>query len=548
MRYYLLFAVFSFLSQSLFAQENPLSFTHQDSLRGTLFPERACYDVTFYDLNLKIHPESQTIKGYNEIHYKASQDFQVLQIDLFENLQIDRILQGSNLLKFKREGNATFVYFPEKQKQGSTNSIKVYYQGKPQIARRPPWEGGLTWTKDKEGNDWIAVSCEGLGASVWFPNKDHLSDEPDSIRLYFEVPKGLMCVANGNLISQKAVNNLYDSYEWKVSYPINNYNITFVVGKLAHFQDTYESKDKEKLALDYYVLAYNLEKAKTHFQQVKKMLACYEEKFGKYPFWKDGYALVETPFWGMEHQGAIAYGNNYINNELGFDFIIVHESGHEYFGNSISVGDHAEMWIHEGFTTYSDALFVECLTGSYDQYVAYLKKFKDKIQNLDPVLAPLGVNYRYWRGSDMYYKGAWMLHTLRSLLANDALWFKTLYDFHQTFKLSIVNSEQVIDFFCAKLGKQYRPILNQYLKYAKPPILKIYKRQKGKRLELHYKLEAQEPNFELPIRLKISDSKEKLPSLKPQKDWQKIKLKLNKNQSVDFEQDLYYFLIEDTST
>ncbi len=546
MRYYLLSAIYLFLAQNLFAQGNYLSFTRQDSLRGTLFPERACYDVTFYDLNLKIHPENQTIKGYNEIHYKVVQNFQVLQIDLFENLRVDRILQGNNLLKFKREGNATFVYFPEIQKQSAMNSIKVYYQGKPQIAKRPPWEGGLTWTKDKEGNDWIAVSCEGLGASVWFPNKDHLSDEPDSVRLYFEVPKGLMCVANGNLVSQKEVNNLYDSYEWKVSYPINNYNMTFVVGKFAHFQDTYESKDKEKLALDYYVLAYNLDKAKAHFQQVKKMLACYEEKFGKYPFWKDGYALVETPFWGMEHQGAIAYGNNYMNNELGFDFIIVHESGHEYFGNSISVGDHAEMWIHEGFTTYSDALFVECLTGSYEQYVAYLKKFKDKIQNLDPILAPLGVNYRYWRGSDMYYKGAWMLHTIRSLLSNDALWFKTLYDFHQTFKMSIVNTEQVIDFFCAKLGKQYRPVFNQYLKYATPPILKIYKREKGKKLELHYKLEAQEPNFGLPILLKIKDSKEKF-ILLPTKDWQKIKLKVKKNQIIDFEKDLHYFLIEDTS-
>ncbi|MCU0393836.1 MAG: M1 family metallopeptidase [Thermoflexibacter sp.] len=543
--YCCLFLLFS--AKNIFGQENPLSFSRQDSLRGTLSPERTCYDVLFYDLNLKISPESKTIKGFNEIRYKVINDFSVLQIDLFENLQIDRILQGNKLLKFKREGNATFVYFTEKQIQGNTGNIKVYYQGKPQIARRPPWDGGLSWTKDKEQNDWIAVSCEGLGASVWFPNKDHLSDEPDSMRLYFEVPKGLYCVANGNLLAHKSVNNLFDSYEWRVSYPINNYNVTFVVGKLAHFQDFYESKDKQLLALDYYVLSYNLEKAKTHFAQVKKMLACYEEKFGKYPFWKDGYALVETPFWGMEHQGAIAYGNNYVNNEFGFDFIIVHESGHEYFGNSISVADHAEMWIHEGFTTYSDALLVECLTGDYQQYLAYLNKFKDKIQNLDPVIAPLGVNYRHWRGSDMYYKGAWMLHTLRSLLANDALWFKTLYDFHQSFQLSVVNSTQVIDFFCNRLGEKFRPVFNQYLRYAKPPVLKIYQRRKGKKLELHYKLESEAPMFELPIHYRIKKANDDFQALRPNKDWQKIKIKVSKGQEIEFNNNAFYFVVEDTS-
>jgi aminopeptidase N len=554
-----LFFVFLFLllftfflapqTNQVFAQNQEYTYTRQDTLRGTLLRERACYDVKHYDLNLKIHPETKTINGYNEITYEVVDDFETLQIDLFDNLQIDRVLQENILLRFAREGNATFIYFPTRQKKGEVKSIKIYYQGKPQIARRPPWDGGITWTKDKQGNDWIAVSCEGLGASVWFPNKDHLADEPDSVRLYFEVPKGLICVANGNLIAQKEVNNLFDGFEWKTSYAINNYNITFVVGKLVHFQDMYESKDKEKLALDYYVLAYNVEKAKLHFEQVKKMLACYEERFGKYPFWRDGYALVETPYWGMEHQSAVAYGNNYINNEFGFDFIIVHESGHEYFGNSISVGEHAELWIHEGFTTYSDALFVECFSGSYDKYVAYLDSFKGRIQNLDPIIGVFGVNYRQWRGSDMYFKGAWMLHTIRSFLDNDALWFETIKAFYQNFKYTTINSEQVIDFFCTKTGKNLRPLFNQYLKSAKPPILKTYTRKKGSKMELHYKWETQVKDFQLHTKFKIEGEKQDFITIYPTQEWQKMKLKLKikDKDKIKFATDLYYFEIVDTS-
>ena len=538
--------LFCFLLPFLSADAQNFQYTRQDTLRGTLLPERACYDVKHYDLNLKINPEDKTLKGYNEITYQVVDDFQTLQVDLFERLQIDRILQGNTVLKFKREGNATFVYFPQNQLKGTINSIKIYYQGKPQIAIRPPWDGGITWTKDKQGNDWIAVSCEGLGASVWFPNKDYLADEPDSVRLYFEVPKGLMCVANGNLVAQKEVNNLFDSFEWKTSYPINNYNMTFVVGKFAHFQEFYQGKDKEKLALDYYVLAYNLEKARPHFQQVKTMLACYEERFGKYPFWKDGYALVETPFWGMEHQSAVAYGNNYVNNEFGFDFIIIHESGHEYFGNSISVGEHAELWIHEGFTTYSDALFVECFTNSNQKYIDYLNSFKGRIVNLDPIIGIFGVNYRQWHGSDMYFKGAWMLHTIRSFVNNDALWFKTMKDFYQTFKYSTINSEQVIDFFSKKTDKNLRPIFNQYLKYAKPPTLKIYTRGKGSKMEFHYKWEVQEKDFRLPMKFKI-EGKQEFTTIYPTQEWQKMKLKLKDKSKIQFANNLYYFEIEDSS-
>lgn len=541
----LLTCFFSYFSHSD-VNAQTYQYTRQDTLRGTLLPERACYDVKHYNLNLKINPADKTINGYNEITYQVVNNFQVLQIDLSERLQIDRIFQGNTLLKFKREGNATFIYFPENQLKGSVSSIKIYYQGKPQIAIRPPWDGGITWTKDKQGNDWIAVSCEGLGASIWFPNKDHLSDEPDSVRLYFEVPKGLTCVANGNLVAQKEVNNLYNSFEWKTSYPINNYNMTFVVGKFAHFQEFYESKDKEKLALDYYVLEANLEKAKSHFGQVKTMLACYEERFGKYPFWKDGYALVETPFWGMEHQSAVAYGNNYVNNEFGFDFIIVHESGHEYFGNSISVGEHAEMWIHEGFTSYSDALFVECFSNSYQKHLDYMNSFKGRIMNLDPIIGIFGVNYRQWRGSDMYFKGAWMLHSIRSFLDNDALWFQTIKDFYQTFKYSTVSSEQVIDFFCKKTNKDLRPIFNQYLREAKPPILKIYTRQKGSKLEFHYKWETKEKKFLLPLKFKVEGDKE-FTVVYPTQEWQKMKLKTKDKNNIKIAENLYYFEIQDTS-
>jgi aminopeptidase N len=468
--------VFLFLFISF--SKNFAQFTRQDSLRGTLSPIRACYDVTFYDLKLKVIPLSQSIEGSNTIYYKSTTDFKKMQIDLFANMQIINILQNEKPLKFTREGNAVFINFADIQKKGKNYSIKIDYHGKPQIARNPPWDGGFSWKKDLNGKDWIVVSCEGTGASLWFPNKDHLSDEPDSVRITCAVPKGLTCVSNGNLRSTKELKNEvqlsdnkqldginplpFTEFEWLVSYPINNYNITLNIADYANFKDVYTAQDGEKLDLDYYVLKPNLEKAKAHFKQVKPMLACYEKYFGKYPFWKDGYALVETPYWGMEHQSAVAYGNNYKFNEYGFDFIIIHESGHEYFGNSISCNDHAEMWIHESFTTYMEALYVECTQG-YEKSIKYLEKQKVGIRNGEPLIGPIGVNYPQ-PDSDIYYKGTWMLHTLRNVVNNDKIWFETLKGLTKKFKISNVATQQIIDYFNEKTGKNLTPYFDMYLR------------------------------------------------------------------------------------
>ena len=471
--------------QILFSFVTEAQFTRQDSLRGTLSPIRSCYDVTFYDLKLKVIPTSQSIEGSNTIYYKSTTDFKKMQVDLFANMQIVNISQHNKPLKFNREGNAIFISFTNIQKKGKAYAIKIDYRGKPQIAKNPPWDGGFSWKKDANGMDWIVVSCEGTGASLWFPNKDHLSDEPDSVRISCAVPKGLTCVSNGNLRSAKDLKSEsqvfdnkqldkissipYTEFEWFVSYPINNYNITLNIADYANFKDTYTAQDGEKLDLDYYVLKPNLEKAKIHFKQVKPMLACYEKYFGKYPFWKDGYALVETPYWGMEHQSAVAYGNNYKNNEYGFDFIIIHESGHEYFGNSLSCNDHAEMWIHESFTTYMEALYVECMQG-YEKSIQYLEQQKAGIRNREPLIGPLGVNYSQ-PDSDIYYKGTWMLHTLRNVVNDDKIWFETLKGLTTKFRITNVSTQQIIDYFNEKTGKNLTPYFDMYLKTKHIPTL-----------------------------------------------------------------------------
>ena len=487
-------------------------FTHQDSLRGTLSPIRACYDATFYDLKLKIIPTSQSIEGSNTIYYKSTTDFKKMQVDLYANMQIINISQHDKPLKFSRDGNAIFIIFSDIQKKGEAYSIKIDYRGKPQIAKNPPWDGGFTWKKDLNGKDWIVVSCEGTGASLWFPNKDHLSDEPDSVRITCAVPKGLTCVSNGNLRSTKDLKSesqvfdnkqldgilplSYTEFQWFVSYPINNYNITLNIADYANFKDTYTAQDGEKLDLDYYVLKPNLEKAKIHFKQVKPMLACYEKYFGKYPFWKDGYALVETPYWGMEHQSAVAYGNNYKNNEYGFDFIIIHESGHEYFGNSLSCNDHAEMWIHESFTTYMEALYVECTQG-YEKSIQYLEKQKIGIRNREPLIGPMGVNYSQ-PDSDIYYKGTWMLHTLRNVVNDDKIWFETLKGLTTKFKITNVSTQQIIDYFNEKTGKNLTPYFDMYLKTKHLPTLQYQLIPNNDTVELRYRYK--DANDSMPIK------------------------------------------------
>ena len=516
------------------------NFTKADTLRGTLSGMRSCYDVTYYDLQIKIDPEEQALSGYNRIDYDVVTDFTMMQVDLFENMNIDKIVFEKKELPYTRAFNAVFIEFPETQVKGSKGSVYVYYNGKPQPAVRPPWDGGFVWQKDKFGTPWIGVACEGTGASLWWPNKDHLSDEPDSMRTSYTVPSNLVCVGNGRLISKEKVDKDWTTYVWAVSYPINNYNISVNIADYVHFNDIY-TRNGETLALDYYVLAHNEEKAQKHFRQVKPMLECYEKHFGAYPFSRDGYALVETPYWGMEHQGAIAYGNNYANNKFGFDFIIIHETGHEWWGNSLSVADHAEMWIHESFCTYAEAVYVECSQG-YDQMIEYLESQRPRIVNQQPIIGPLGVNYGDWGDADMYFKGSWMLHSIRNTIDNDSLWYAIIYGLAEEMRISIVNTDQVINYINQKAGIDLTPIFNQYLREIDPPVLQYKLEQKAGVWVISYKWEAKAEGFNMPVL--IGNDKAGWTRIKPTNQWQSDVMAGLVPGTLKFSKHLFYFITE----
>lgn len=495
-------------SFSLFSQPNFYAnekFSEADTLRGMLRPERTCFDVTFYDINIDIDIEKRFINGYVDIHFQAVEDFKTLQIDLFENMKLKSIVGSEQPLLTERRHDAVFVHFPAEIKKGTENKIRVNYSGFPTVARRAPWDGGFVFKKDKERRPWVGVACEGDGASLWWPNKDHLSDEPDSVAINVTIPSDLVCASNGNL--RETVEKAKGKTEWKwfVSYPINNYNVSVTIGHFAHFSDHYISEDNDTLELDYYVLDYNLEKAKKQFEQVKPMLGCYEKLMGKYPFWEDGFSMIETPYLGMEHQSGIAYGNQYkrgylggmIPSDMDWDYIIIHESGHEYFGNSVSVTDHCDMWIHESFTTYLEALYVECLFG-YEDYIRYLISQRKFIRNARPMVGPRDVNFKEFGSSDHYYKGAWVLHTFRHALMDDELFFKFFRDYYDRYKKEETSTQEFMDFVKNYFEKDWTGFWEQYLHYPNLPILKYSLQKTDKGVKVSYEWEAQAKGFEMP--------------------------------------------------
>ncbi|PPK88519.1 peptidase M1-like protein [Neolewinella xylanilytica] len=486
------------------------TFTQADSLRGTLGPARANYDVTYYELHLDVDPVEQMIDGYVDMDYRVTGPLPLLQLDLYENLDIDRIEQGGNTLRYTRKGNAVFIQLPAGTEPDTmTHRMRIHYGGKPTEAKNAPWDGGFVWGLDQRNRYWVGVACEGDGASLWWPNKDHLSDEPDSMLISITVPDRLFVASNGNLREEVELENERKKrYDWFVSYPINNYNVSIGIGHYTHFSDTYRAFDGEELELDYYVIDYNLAKARKQFKQVHPMLEAYEHYFGKYPFWEDGFALIETPYLGMEHQSGIAYGNQYMRGYLGglipddmdWDYIIVHEAGHEYFGNSVSVADHAEMWVHESFTTYMEALYVEFHYGA-DAARNYLETQRRFVANEEPMLGPLGVNFTDFKSSDHYYKGAWMLHTLRAVINDDPLFFGMLRSFYQDHTRSIVGTQDVIDYFSSYSGMDLQSFFTQYLMHPTVPVLEI--RQTGE--EVEFRLSADVPGLAMPVGVYIKD-------------------------------------------
>jgi aminopeptidase N len=450
-----------------------------------------------------------------------------MQVDLFNNMNIEKIvLEGGEALPYTREFNAVFIQLPKTLEKDSDHELTVYYSGKPTEAKRPPWEGGFTWTHDSTGNPWVVVTCQGTGASLWWPNKDHQSDKPDSMLISITVPAGLMDVSNGRVRAKTELRDGWTRYDWFVSYPINNYNVTVNIGKYSHFSDRYINGDT--LTLDYFVMPENLEKAKTQFQQAKSMLSCFENYFGKYPFKNDGYKLIECPHTGMEHQSAVAYGNHYIQGYRGrasspvgleFDFIIVHESAHEWWGNSVTSKDLADMWIHESFGAYAEALYVECQYG-HAMALRYINGKKQGVRNTEPIIGVYNVNHA--GSGDMYDKGQLVLNTLRSVMNNDSLWFAILRGLAETFKYQTITADDVIRYVNDKAGTDYAYFFDQYLKYSKIPQLQVLMSQKGSDITARYKWNADVSDFRMPV--KVTTSENTYEFIHPTTSWQTMKL------------------------
>ncbi len=497
-----------FLSLSLMINAQvkvSVEYSKADSLRGNLnSPYRTCYDINYYHLDVKLNPSEKFISGSNLFKFTATTNFTTLQFDLFANLKIEKVLHNGKALKFTRAYNAVFLTFDKEIKKGKQDSFMVYYSGNPIIAKKAPWDGGFVFAKTDEGKDWIATACQGVGASIWWPNKDQQADEVDSALISISVPNEIMNISNGRLIGKKDLKNGYTRYDWKVQNPINNYNVAINASNYTHFSDNYKGL-KGNLSLDYYVLPKNLSKAKKQFTDVKRMLEAFEYWFGAYPFYKDGYKLVETPHLGMEHQSAIAYGNQYKKGYLGtdisgtgwglkFDFIIVHESGHEWFGNNITAKDIADMWVHESFTNYSESLFTEYWYGKKAgaEYVIGLRK---NILNDQPIIGEYGVNKE--GSSDMYFKGANMLHTIRQIINDDKKWHSILLGLNQKFSKITCTGEEVINYFNEKSGLNLSPVFHQYLNFRNIPRFEL--RQKGEKVECRWVSNL--PSFNMPLQL-----------------------------------------------
>jgi len=549
MRYFCVFGLSFFLINSAIIgqllNQSTDSITRADSLRGSLNENRDWYDVTYYHLDLQVFPSEKRITGSNEIYFIVNRIAPIMQLDLFQNMAIDKIELLGRECPYTRELNAIFVDIPVSLKLGSIHHITVFYHGMPIEAKKAPWDGGFVWAKDENNTDWIGVACEGLGASAWWPNKDHLSDEPDSMRISCTVPSNLKFIGNGYMEKEEKVDTDFVKYTWKVSYPINNYNVTLNIGDYSHFHEMVENGGAV-LDLDYYVMKSNFEKARKQFQQVKPMLKCYEKYLGPYPYPKDGFALVETPYLGMEHQGAIAYGNKYkpgyagntrFINGLDFDYIIIHESGHEWWGNNVSCKDIADLWIHEAFTTYTESIYVEC-TLDKKAALAYINSNKEGVDNKRPIIGPYGVNRE--GDGDMYSKGALFLNSLRNTINNDEVWWKIIRGMQDNFGGKTIDTQDVLSYFNANSGMKLDPIFDQYLRFPNIPQLMYSLVKKGKnKFDLSFRWIADNKAFNMPVEYSFDSSKPV--RIFPTTNWQTIKIKKMKTENIRFSEELFYF-------
>jgi aminopeptidase N len=482
-------------------------FTRQDTLRGSITPERAWWDLTYYHLDISVNPGDSTIRGTNTVTYRVKSKAEVMQIDLQPPLSLTRAEQNGKTLRYRREGNVYWITPEEEQLPGKIYSVILEYGGRPKVSQRPPWEGGITWKKDSKGLPFIASSCQGDGASLWWPCKDHMYDEPDSMMISVTVPSNLMDVSNGRLRSVVKNRNNTTTYNWFVSNPINNYGVNINIADYAHFSETFNGM-KGVLDCDYYVLKENLEKARIQFRQAPMMLAAFEYWFGPYPFYEDGYKLVEAPYLGMEHQSSVTYGNGYQNGYRGtdlsgsgwgkkFDFIIIHESAHEWFANNITDEDVADMWIHESFGNYSENLYVEYYYGK-EAGSEYVLGTRRNIRNDRPVTGKYGVNSS--GSGDMYYKGGNLLHMIRCIIDNDEKWRSILQGLNRDFYHQVVKGSQIEEYLSDKSGIELKTVFDQYLRDIRIPVLEYY--VEGKKLT--YRWNNCVPGFNMPVRIYVN--------------------------------------------
>lgn len=523
-KYIVLLSIFYFTN--LCAQTDQV-FTKQDSIRGSITPERIWWDLKKYNLKISVKPTERFISGTNTIFYEVLSEANCMQIDLQDPMQIVTAKQDGQALDFKRNGNAYYVYLKKNQKPGAMERITLSFEGFPKVAEKAPWDGGFTWTKDSDGIDFFATSCQGEGASIWWPCKDHMYDEPENgVELLYTVPEHLTAVGNGRLL--EVIDNAAKktkTYHWKVTNPINNYSVNLAVGNYVSYSENYKG-ESGVLNCTYYVLKNNLSKAKAQFKEVARTLEALEYWFGPYPFYEDSYKLVETPFLGMEHQSSVSYGNGYKNGYRGydlsdtgwglkFDFIIVHETGHEWFGNNITNKDIADMWIHESFTNYSESLFLEYHFGKKagDTYNVGLRR---NIQNDIPVIGHYDVNNE--GSSDMYYKGANMLQTIREIIGNDKEWRKLLRGLNTTFRHKVVTSEEVQNYMQSYTEVNLSPLFHQYLKTTAIPEFSY----QIKNHVLQFRWENCYEDFKMPVDIFLN---EELLRMTPTTNWQTFDFK-----------------------
>ncbi|HZF65844.1 MAG TPA: M1 family metallopeptidase [Chitinophagaceae bacterium] len=518
---------------------NKQSFTRQDSLRGSITKERAWWDLLRYDITVTPDYNSRSIAGVNKITFYDSGGY-TMQIDLQQPMIIDRAVFDSEEVKFKREGNVYWLFLRDSSKkykiQPGVREIVLSFHGTPRPAVNPPWDGGWVWQKDQKGRPWMSVACQGLGASVWYPCKDHQADEPQKgASITINVPDSLVAVANGKLSSKNSSNGI-TAYTWEVVNPINNYTIIPYIGKYVNWTETYAG-EKGNLNCSYWVLDYNLQPAKKQFNQVPQMLKAFEHWFGPFPFYEDDFKLIDAPYLGMEHQSAIAYGNKYLNGYLGsdlsgsgwglkWDYIIVHESGHEWFANNITTKDIADMWVHEGFTTYSETIFTEYHYGK-EAGNAYLQGIRKNIQNEKPIIGPYRVNQS--GSSDMYHKGANLIHTIRQVINDDEKFRSILRGMNKEFYHQTVTTRQVEQYISGKSGKDLSKVFDQYLRTTQIPVLEL-KRNKEK---IEYRWTNCISNFNMPV--KLSNGR----WIQPLTQWTKLKVDGNDFRNIDVDPNFY---------